>query len=58
MKSSKPKKLTAKLRSAMKLQVQEYVDCYYPEMGKVDVYISPRGTLAGARVPKNKKRKS
>ena len=45
----KPTKPSDDERRLTELQIQEYVDRYYPEMGKVSVDLSPGGTIAIAR---------
>lgn len=49
MKAKKPPKLSKRMRRLLEQQVQEYVDYYYPERGKVSVEISPCGTFAAVR---------
>ena len=49
MKSSEPKKLSKHMRRALEEQVQEYVDNYHPQLGKVSVAISPTGAVASVR---------
>ena len=48
-KKMKPTKPSDDERRLTELQIQEYVDRYYPEMGKVSVDLSPGGTIAIAR---------
>ena len=49
MKAKKPPKLSKRMRRLSELQVQEYVDRYYPDWGTVSVEISPCGTFASVR---------
>jgi hypothetical protein len=55
MKSSKPSKLSKRMRQLSEQQVQEYVDRYYPEWGTVSVEISPCGTFASVRSTSNER---
>jgi hypothetical protein len=55
MKAQKPTKLSNRQRRMSEAQVQEYVDRYQPQLGKVAVEISPCGRFASARAhPKPK----
>lgn len=49
MKTRKPKRISKRMERLLPLQVQEYIDRYYPHLGKVDISISPSGTLAAVR---------
>jgi hypothetical protein len=49
MKTGKPARLSKRMRRLSEMQVQEYVDSYYPEWGTVAVEISPCGTFASVR---------
>ena len=43
-KASREPATSKRQRELTRLQVQEYVDRYYPEMGEVSVHVSPSGT--------------
>ena len=49
--SKKPKRTTKRQRELAALQVQEYVDRYRPDLGKVVVDVSPCGRFASVRKP-------
>jgi hypothetical protein len=55
MKTTQQANLSKRMRRALEAQVQEYVDRYYPERGKVIVGISPCGTFASVRGPDTKR---
>ena len=46
----------ASKRRALALQVPDYVDRYHPELGKVEVDISPSGNFAAVRQIPSRKR--
>lgn len=61
--SQKPKRATKRQRELAALQVQEYVDRYHPDSGKVVINVSPCGRFASVRNspqtrPNTKKTKS
>jgi hypothetical protein len=53
---TKPKtsQLNSDKRRGLALQIQEYVDRYCPEFGKVDVNISPDGGIGTVRESRSK----